>query len=66
MSIKTMNDEKQIKSRKRRGVSIITKGGKRFRLTVIDEDKSDIRAADRARKEGDLMSWEEVKAELGL
>ena len=34
-----------------------------FKLTA--EDKADLRTANRARK-GDLVSWEEVKENLGL
>lgn len=61
-----MNDEKRCNRIKKRGISILKRSGKRFRLTTVDEDKADIRAAYRARKNGVYISWEEAKAELGL
>lgn len=61
-----MNDEKRRERINKRGISILKRSGKRFRLTTVDEDKADIRAANRAIKEGNYITLEQLKAELGL
>ncbi|MGI8494267.1 MAG: hypothetical protein ACR2L1_03000 [Pyrinomonadaceae bacterium] len=61
-----MNDKKITKRPNKRVISILKQGGKRFSLKSVDEDKADIRAAEKARKNGVFISWEEAKAELNL
>lgn len=60
-----MNRAKRLNHKRKRGFSIIKKTGKSFRLTSVDEDKSDIRAANRARK-GEFITLEQFKAEMDL